>query len=298
MLGQVLGMGVYQGLRVDTPLDPGEQPFLYDHQIDGTPVLPGVMALEAFAELAALLLPELKIRGLEDIEFLAPMKFYRNEQHTLELSARFDLKGDEALVHCLCASSRLLHGRDEPQVTTHFTATVRMGQEVPAATAGSLPERTGAAAVAAQDLYRIYFHGPAYQVVHGVWLAGDKVVAVMADDLPANQLPEDSSLVLAPRLIELCFQAAGAWQIGTSGKMALPRRIARITLPGGVSATEGAAIHAMVSPLSEDTFDAEVIDDSGRVLLRLEGYQSIEYPSPIEESLRLPLTTAMSPEGA
>jgi hypothetical protein len=281
-------------LRVDTSLDPREQPFLYDHQIDGTPVLPGVMALEAFAELATLLLPNLKIRSLEDVEFLAPMKFYRHESHTLELSAHFAWEGDEVLVHCLCASSRLLHGRDQPQVTTHFTATVRMGQEALAASAGSLPERTGVAVVVARDLYRIYFHGPAYQVVHSAWLAGDSVVAGMAGDLPANQVPADSPLVLAPRLIELCFQAAGAWQIGTSGNMALPRRIARITLPGGVSAPEGAAIHAIVSPLSEDTFDGEVIDDSGRVLLRLEGYQSIEYPSPIEESLRLPLTTAIS----
>jgi hypothetical protein len=31
-------------------LDPAEQKFLDDHRIDGTPVLPGVMGMEAFAE--------------------------------------------------------------------------------------------------------------------------------------------------------------------------------------------------------------------------------------------------------
>ena len=44
-------------------LDPGEQPFLDDHRIDGTPVLPGVMGIEAFAEVARVLLPELAGRG-------------------------------------------------------------------------------------------------------------------------------------------------------------------------------------------------------------------------------------------
>ena len=43
------------GSRVETTLDPAAQPFLDDHRIDGTPVLPGVMGIEAFAEVAALL---------------------------------------------------------------------------------------------------------------------------------------------------------------------------------------------------------------------------------------------------
>jgi len=29
------------GLTIETTLDPREQPFLHDHQIEGTPVLPG-----------------------------------------------------------------------------------------------------------------------------------------------------------------------------------------------------------------------------------------------------------------
>ena len=41
------------GLVVQTTLDPTAQPFLDDHRIDGTAVLPGVMGMEAFAEVAA-----------------------------------------------------------------------------------------------------------------------------------------------------------------------------------------------------------------------------------------------------
>ena len=52
MVGRVIGMGVDGGLAVETTLDPAAQPFLDDHRIDGTPVLPGVMGIEAFAEVA------------------------------------------------------------------------------------------------------------------------------------------------------------------------------------------------------------------------------------------------------
>ena len=45
------------GFTVETTLDPKVQPFLHDHQIDGTPVLPGVMGIEAFAEAAPVCCP-------------------------------------------------------------------------------------------------------------------------------------------------------------------------------------------------------------------------------------------------
>ena len=39
-----------RGLVAMGELDPAAQPFLDDHRIDGTAVLPGVMGIEAFAE--------------------------------------------------------------------------------------------------------------------------------------------------------------------------------------------------------------------------------------------------------
>jgi 3-hydroxymyristoyl/3-hydroxydecanoyl-(acyl carrier protein) dehydratase len=50
MIGASVAMSADGKLQIETSLDPAEQPFLHDHQIEGTPVLPGVMGLEAFAE--------------------------------------------------------------------------------------------------------------------------------------------------------------------------------------------------------------------------------------------------------
>ena len=52
MIGTV-ELGRRTALVVRTTLDPVRQPFLDDHRIDGTAVLPGVMGIEAFAEVGS-----------------------------------------------------------------------------------------------------------------------------------------------------------------------------------------------------------------------------------------------------
>ena len=87
MIGKITGMGLHSGLTIETTLDPAIQPFLHDHRIDGTPVLPGVMGIEAFAEAALCLLPGWHIEAIEDVNFLAPFKFYRDEPRTVTVQA-------------------------------------------------------------------------------------------------------------------------------------------------------------------------------------------------------------------
>ena len=62
MVGRV-GAAADDGVVILTDLDPTDQPFLDDHRIDGTPVLPGVMGIEAFAEAARLLAPGWAVDG-------------------------------------------------------------------------------------------------------------------------------------------------------------------------------------------------------------------------------------------
>ena len=80
MVGEVRG-SVHHGIVVTTTLDPTQQPFLDHHRIDGTPVLPGVMGMESFAEAAGLIAPEgYRVAAVEDVTFLAPVKFYRDQR--------------------------------------------------------------------------------------------------------------------------------------------------------------------------------------------------------------------------
>ena len=87
MVGKITGMGIHSGLTMETTLDPAAQPFLYDHRIDGTPVLPGVMGIEAFAEAALCVHPGWHIETIEEVNFLAPFKFYKDEPRTVIIQA-------------------------------------------------------------------------------------------------------------------------------------------------------------------------------------------------------------------
>ena len=63
----------------------------------------------------------------------------------------------------------------------------------------------------------MYFHGPAYQVLKRAWWDENGAVGEMAAGLPDNHHPSDQPLAMAPRLVELCFQTAGLWEMAVPG---------------------------------------------------------------------------------
>ena len=132
-------MGLHSGLTIETTLDPKVQPFLYDHQIDGTPVLPGVMGIEAFAEAALALLPGWHIEAVEAVNFLAPFKFYRGKSRVLTIQANLYVQNGGVVAECRLIGTRSTKKQKEPEVTTHFTARVRLTQQAPAEVMGTAP---------------------------------------------------------------------------------------------------------------------------------------------------------------
>src|ERR1019366_2461056 len=217
MIGKIAGMRLQGGLTVETTLDPAIQPFLHDHQIEGKPVLPGVMGIEAFAETALCMLPGWHVAAIEEVNFLAPFKFYRSEPRTVTIEAVFRPQGESVVADCRLNGSRSLPNQTEPQVTTHFTARVRLTKERPETVAAPALGVPAGSTVEAADIYRVFFHGPAYQVLARAWLNEQpdehRPVGQFSKGLPNHHHPSESPLVMAPRLIELCFQAAALREV-------------------------------------------------------------------------------------
>ncbi len=279
MLGEISGMGLYTGLTVETELDPSGQAFLYDHQIDGTPVLPGVMGLEGFAELATLLLPEWRLDSIEDVQFLEPFKFYRGEPRKLKLTAQLSSDGEQMVADCRLIGERQLKGKPEPVVSTAFTARVRLSQQQAEVMSGDKPAMAHGPTLAADDVYQVYFHGPAYRVLGSAWPDGPgKVIGQFAEDLPANHQPEDKTTQMAPRLIELCFQTAGMFELGIADRFGLPSRISSVKKLKEVSAGD-MPFFSVVQPTEEGSgFDADIVNQEGEVFIRLVNYRTAELP--------------------
>jgi NAD(P)-dependent dehydrogenase (short-subunit alcohol dehydrogenase family) len=295
MRGDVESFGIYAGLCVTVELDPQVQPFLFDHQIDGTPVLPGVMGVEGFAAAALAGFPGHSLASVEDVNFLAPFKFYRSEPRILTFEVRYTTDGADVVGECVLIGVRTLANQAEPQRTVHFTGRVRLSTER-SKLSGSKPPQTAGPAVASADVYSIYFHGPAYHVVDSVGKSDHKVVAVMTDSLPSNHLPESRQLVTTPRLTELAFQAAGIWEIGTTGKMALPLHIDRLVYAGNPKKAKG-RLHAVVDPNDGAGFDALIVDEGGTAYVAMSGYRTVQLPVPVDSSASAPVVEAMTQEG-
>jgi acyl transferase domain-containing protein/NAD(P)-dependent dehydrogenase (short-subunit alcohol dehydrogenase family)/acyl carrier protein len=275
---------LHDGLTAEMKLDPKAEPFLYDHAIDGIPVLPGVMGIEAFAEAAWLLVPSHHVVGLENLRFLAPMKYYRHEPRAAIVRARPVLSADGRVrVFTTLSSVQTIVGR-EPEEKLHFSGVVVLAPLALDEQRVQAFHRTDPE-IGRDAIYRVFFHGPAYRVLDRVEGAGpNQVIGCMTADLPLDTTNPNHGSVVGPRLIELCFQTAGVWEIGHSGQLALPAGVDRVTvrdpsMNGGTLVAEVTA-HPSAEGLS---FNARVRDGEGRVHVELTGYRTSRMPNTLPE---------------
>ena len=283
MLGTITAAKLYGGLQVETTLDPKAQPFLYDHALEGTPLLPGVMGTEAFGQLALALAPGYMVAAVYDEQFHAPFKFYRHEPQTLYLSGIAGPSAEGLVVRAALHSRREL-GKPglPPQDKVHFTARVLLAGEVEVPTIAFTPPAAETLPITADAIYRVYFHGPAYQVLERANVQGSTAVGLMAANLPPNTSPAGTASVMAPRLIELCFQTAGVWDIRTTGTMALPLGIESVTTYRQPDEAQSQRLYALVEAVDGgDAYHARVVDETGNVYITLKGYRTVDLPGSV-----------------
>ncbi|MCE1255042.1 MAG: SDR family NAD(P)-dependent oxidoreductase, partial [Anaerolineae bacterium] len=299
MLSRLTAYDARVGLTLEAELDPTQEPFLKDHALNGIPVLPGVMGIEGFSVAArhiatclAAECGEMQVTRLEDIHFMAPFKFYRDQPRHLIWKA-LPLYGALGLEVQVSLESNMLLKTQSVVHLKHFSGRVYLQtarhkqmdviKEPP-------PAWNGALTVGPDDIYRLYFHGPAFQVLDGVQTHGDYVIGRLNHNLPPFTR-EKQPLLSMPQLVELCFQTAGIWQAGKTGVMALPESIGCLTLYHRRAEKE--ALYAEVQPHQAAdgslSFDARVVDSSGRLYLKLEDYRTVALPYAVEQKLLTPL---------
>ena len=183
------------------------------------------------------------------------------------------------------------------QRATHFRGQVHLASrpaKTDAAPAADPPSWRDETHLHPDDIYRVYFHGPAFQVLDGVQAGGGRVIGKMRTDLPPIMEGNKQTLTL-PRLIELCMQTAGVWEIGKTGTLALPTAIERVILHR--SKENGALLYAEIEPRTgpgdEVHFDGRVVDDKGNLYLELTGYRTARLPDSIADDQVAPLKAAI-----
>jgi hypothetical protein len=295
MLHKVHRWTLHNGLVVESMHDPKEQPFLYDHQINEVPVLPGVMGIEAMAEAATLFTPEgFAIQQIENVVFHAPFKFYKHEPRSVFVKVQHYLEKDDIVAHSILYGERKLLGQEAAQSKVHFTADIRLSKESlePVLLEKiSLTKSKNQIEVEKEAIYKVYFHGPAYQVIEKSWKKQNLQLAQFSKGLPGNHVPVEKKTFTQPRLIELCFQTAGVWEMGKLNRMGLPNGIDRLRIYG--KPKDGRTqLFALTEPI-DGRFNASIVDKKGNVYMRLEGYTTAEFNSALDNELIKPITNAV-----
>jgi hypothetical protein len=178
--------------------------------------------------------------------------------------------------------------------TVHFTGRARLSQApLPAPPEGDSPSadaREGGE-VDRDAVYRVYFHGPAYQVLERAWCSNGDIVGRLAPDLPPAHEPPAQPTEIAPRLTELCFQTAGGGELGMLGCAGLPTHVDWVVRFKATD--ERGQLFAVVHRRDGEGVDPEVVDKSRKVRVRLEGYMTTALPGGLDPEAFDPIRAAM-----
>jgi hypothetical protein len=146
------------------------------------------------------------------------------------------------------------------------------------------------------QVYRVFFHGPAYQVIDCAWRKNDHVIGLFAKNLPSNHEPAELPLVASPRLIEMCFQTASLMGLAVQSRLGLPYAFRELKLAALPDGAQDADNFAVVLSNADGSYDVKIVDSRGNVTMVLRGYQTMDLPDPIQADLLDPVQRGLQVE--
>jgi acyl transferase domain-containing protein/acyl carrier protein len=250
LLGAVVDVAGDAGLLLTGRLSVRTQPWLADHAVLGTVLVPGT----ALVEMALHAARRAGCDGIEELTLQAPLVLPATGAVVVQVSVGAE---DEAGQRTLT-----VHSRPENATTWVLHAVGTLVAEA-AQAQGTLAEwpPPGASVVPIADVYDELAdlgleYGPAFQGLQSVWRRGEDVYAEVA--LDETQAAQAARFGLHPALLDASLHALVAAATGER-QLALPFSWNEITL-----VTAGAsALRVRLSPAGDDAFAILLADDTG-----------------------------------
>ncbi len=263
-----------------------KDPYLKDHSIAGTPYVPGVMAIETMAE-AAEAVSGSSPACLENVIFSLPVKLLRNKSIEVRVGAVHENGDMDAKIESDFINSRgVKMGSSRTHFTAHFSGkTARplwdSKNDTQALTASAVSAFSkGAFKAAKEEIYKLFFHGPSFQVLAGITkLDSSGIDAVYQRPAAPLWNEEGKNLIARPLLIEAAFQACGFRDIHFAKKMTLPDAIGRVHIPARRGhEPEILFVHSVFKGHDKDgksLYDGFVFDSEGQLWIEIDDYVMI-----------------------
>ncbi|GFE41881.1 type I polyketide synthase [Streptomyces tubercidicus] len=239
-----------------------DQPWLADHALGGTAVVPGT----AFLELAVLAGDRAGCRRVGDLTLVSPLIL--PEQEAMDLQAV--LGADDGQGH----RAFTVHARRADPVpgepwTLHATGTLTAAHPEPTAPAPSAWPPPGSEPLPVEDLYERlsaggFSYGPLFQGLHAAWRDGDQVHAEVT--LPRTADQDADRFALHPALLDAALHATAYLPTGDTDRGRLPFSWRGVQ----IHATGATQLRVRLDLSAPDTVSLTLADADGRPVADIE----------------------------
>jgi hypothetical protein len=241
------------------------------------------MAIEAAVAGARFFAPDGKAT-VADVHVYKPYILTANRPHAIDLSV---VRRKDRMGAFVCTLSSVQSANPEELPVTHLRAGVRFAAPDDPATRVPPPPVTRqfqfpsrGPLVTAADIYALFFHGPSFQVVGEAQYRSGEMRCRLAQNLPRSHRAGGTASQVAPRLIEFALQSAGLLEVARNGRMRIPDFIGSIERFVPIDVDAQTQIFAMASygTVNEAFINVDVVDASGRLILRVNEYRTVVLP--------------------
>ncbi len=258
-----------------------------DPNLFGLPIVPLTMSIEIMAEAAAALFPDSRVVAIQDVRARRWVT-----QETDQVTLRVEAKAGKANNTCAVK----LYKTESPAESAPWArspvaeATVILADSFPEQPLPVLYcDRPLPVSIGREAVYEdIMFHGPAFQAISRVDCLSESAAAADVEILPRDSLfrsNADPQFIIDPVLLDQVGQLLGVWCAIASDTLpnAFPSGIDRIELfapqPPAGDLVRCVTAHCVFS--SDELYgDAEVVDSSGRVAIRVSGWHDRRFDLP------------------
>jgi NAD(P)-dependent dehydrogenase (short-subunit alcohol dehydrogenase family) len=260
------------GVTLDHTWSMESHPFLGDHRLDGTPVIPAVVAMELMAEAVQAAWPDWQIREVLEHRVQQGIQLKGGAARTLSVRARALDGGNVTAEIVDLTRPQVPMYRANFLLTKNLPPPPRLPDPVPS---------TGAALDAAEAYAAHCFHGPKFQRIRTIeGLDEHGLDATVESTVPAEWMPgaaSEQEWLFDPGLLDAGLQAVLIWCRVQLGAYTLPSFLGRVSRYGTPPAEAGnlqlcMRILGVEGAILSSEFS--YADREGKTWLRVEGIQS------------------------
>jgi acyl transferase domain-containing protein/NADP-dependent 3-hydroxy acid dehydrogenase YdfG len=262
-------------VSVQARVDSRSHAYLDDHRINGTPVLPVVIALEWMVRGAGACCPDLALTAVRNVRVLSGIKLDRFHQtgDVFAVNCRQSGAGDETRI------AVELRGRNG---TLHYSAVVEMAARASVAPAAPpLPELERWTHAQIYD-GRVLFHRERFQVIRSLDGISHAGIAGTLAGTEEVGWPK-SAWCTDPALLDGGLQLAGLWTRHVLGGICLPMALGefRSYRRGLVEGRVRCVVHARQVHDVRAVCDVRFVDQSGSLIAEMLGVETVLRPEEV-----------------